>query len=95
MPENSLNDIAVVDEGGNAQGGGAVAALERVDLVNFLDQPGPVGFAAGVDGHVVDNRARCRVAGLLRQFSGAARAAIPDSPRTSGAVGLLYDSCSE
>lgn len=50
----------------------AAAALERVDFVDFLNQPDPLGFVTGVDGRVVDNRARCHVAGLLRQSCGAA-----------------------
>jgi hypothetical protein len=35
MPQNPLNDIAVVDEGDDAQGAAAAAALERVDFVDF------------------------------------------------------------
>jgi len=71
MSENPFNDIGIVDEGDDAQGAAAVAALERVDLVDFLNQPGKVGLATGVDGRVVDNEA-CRVVGLLRQSSGTA-----------------------
>ncbi len=33
MLEDALNDIAVVDEGDNAQGGAAAGALKRVDFV--------------------------------------------------------------
>ena len=55
MSENPLNDIGIVDEGDDAQGGAEAGALERVDFVDFLNQPGPVGFAAGVDRRVVDS----------------------------------------
>ena len=49
IPENPLNRIGIVDEGDNAQRGAAATSLEPLDFIDFLNQPGPGGFATGVD----------------------------------------------
>lgn len=50
-----------------------MAALEGIDLVHFLNQPGPVGSATAVDGRVVDTNGLLYVRILLGEPSGAAR----------------------
>ena len=47
--EDPFDDLGIVNERDDAHRGTAVAALERVDLVDFLNQPGPVGSAPSVD----------------------------------------------
>ena len=74
MLEDALNDIGIVNERDDAHRGAAVGTLERIDLVDFLNQPGPVGFAPGVDGRIVDNKAWYRIAGLFSRSSCPARA---------------------
>ncbi len=44
----TLQYYEAIDERDDAQGGTALGALERIDLVHLLNQPGPVGLAAGV-----------------------------------------------
>ena len=46
--QDAFDDIGTVDECNDPQGGAAIRTLEWVDLVNFLNQPGPVGLAPGV-----------------------------------------------
>ncbi len=43
----------VVDQRDDAHGGAAVRALERIDLVNLLNQPGPVGLPTCIHGWLV------------------------------------------
>lgn len=49
VSEDPFDDIGVVDERDDAHRGAAVGTLERIDLVNFLNQSGPAGFVPGVD----------------------------------------------
>ena len=44
----------VIDECNDAHGSAAVQALEWIDLVDFLNQPGPVGLASCVSSRFVD-----------------------------------------
>lgn len=52
--EDASDNTDFVYECDDAHGGAALRAPERVDRVDFLDQPGPVGLATGVDGRLVD-----------------------------------------
>jgi hypothetical protein len=54
--EDAFDDTGIVDECDDAHGGAAAGALKRVDLVNFLNQPGPAGFTPTIDKRVVDDR---------------------------------------
>lgn len=54
VPEDPLDDIGVVDERDDAHRGAAAGTIERVDLVNVLNQLGRVGFAPCVDWRVVE-----------------------------------------
>ncbi len=44
MLEDTFHDIGVIDERNDAHGGAAVGALQRTNLVNLLNQSGPVGL---------------------------------------------------
>ncbi len=54
MPEDPFDDIDVVDDRDDAHRGAAVGTLDRIDLVNFLNQPGLAGLPAGIDRRVVE-----------------------------------------
>ncbi len=41
--EDAFDDVGIINECNDAHGGTAVGALERIDLVHLLNQPGPVG----------------------------------------------------
>ena len=61
MSENPFNDLGLVDECDDTHRGTAVSALQRIDLVNLLNQPGPVGFALTINRRVVDDSGGCGV----------------------------------
>ncbi len=46
MLEDVFDDIGLVDERDDVQGSVAVGAFEGIDLVDFLNQSGPVGLAS-------------------------------------------------
>ncbi len=46
VPENPFDDIGLVDECDGAHRSAAVGTFQRVDLVDFLNQPGPAGLAS-------------------------------------------------
>jgi len=50
--ENSAKS-GVIDACNDAHGGTAVGEFEQIDLVNFLNQSGPVGLATCIDGWLV------------------------------------------
>ena len=66
MFQDPLNDILFLDQGDDAHGGAAVGALERIDLIDLLNQSGPIGLAPCIDESPVDAirqrlyRRRCR-----------------------------------
>ncbi len=41
MPEDAFHDVGIIDESNDAHLGATVGALERIDLVNLLNQSGP------------------------------------------------------
>ena len=43
--EDAFDDTGIVDECDDAHGGATASALERIDFVDFLNQPCPVGGA--------------------------------------------------
>ncbi len=45
----------IIDECNDAHGGAEVEALERIDLVNLLNQPGPVGLTPSIHCWLVDD----------------------------------------
>ena len=55
MLEDPCDDVGLLDERDDAHGGAAITTLERIDLVHFLNQAGPVGLAAGVGRRIVDD----------------------------------------
>ena len=79
--EDPCDDIGIVDERDDAHGGAAVGALERIDLVNFLNQPGPAGFTPTIVRQVVNDRNDVRVIVLGSQPSRA--------PRTVGVIAVV------
>jgi len=94
VPEDPFDDIGVVDERDDAHRGAAVGTLERIDLVNFLNQPGPAGFVPGVDRPFIDDDGCRRVAGLFSQSSRAPRAvgivAVVAVPKCSYLSGMWF-----
>ncbi len=54
MPKYAFDHIDIVDECDDAHVAAAVDTLERVDLVDLLNQPGPSGLAMGVGRRLVD-----------------------------------------
>ena len=72
--QDPLDDIGIVDQCNDAHRGAAVGALERIDFVHLLNQPGPIGLAPGIHGRFVDEDRRRRCLLLFGQPPGAARA---------------------
>ena len=58
MPEDTFHDVGIIDECNDAHGAAAVGAFERIDLVNLLNQSGPVALAPRVGCYVVGYNAR-------------------------------------
>ncbi len=73
MFENAFDDTGIVDACHDAHGGTAVGALERIDLVNFLNKPDPGGVAPTIDRRVIDDRSDGGVLVLNSPFSRALR----------------------
>ncbi len=82
MSEDAL-DHTGVDEGDDAQRGTAVAAFERIDFVNFLNQPRPVGPAPSGHGRFVGGDRRNDWLILFGQPSRA--------PQAVGVVAIVAD----
>ena len=74
MFENAFDDTGIVDACHDAHGGAAVGALERIDLVNFLNKPDLSGLAPPIDMLVFDDRSDGRVLVLRSPLSRALRA---------------------
>ena len=55
MLEDTFDDIGIVDECDDAHSGTAVGTFERIDHVDFLNQPGPVGLAPCAGWRLVDS----------------------------------------
>ncbi len=53
MLEDPFDDIAIVDKRDDAHCGAAVGTFERIDLADFLNEPGPVGLALCVGWRLV------------------------------------------
>ncbi len=54
VSEDPLDNRRFIDQRNDAHDRAAVGALKRIDLVDFLNQPGPIGLAPPVGWPVVD-----------------------------------------